>query len=128
MSQELHCKVLHLVKQKGFYPYEYISGFENAKEELLSKAIFYNLLTGRKTSDKKYEHVFKVWDRPEMKKMKDYYDLSLKCDVLLLADVFEKFKNSSVQNYGLCPSHYLNLTTFSWDVMLDMTKFEVELI
>ena len=41
-----------------------------------------------------------------MKTMKDYHDLYLKCEVLLLADVFKKFKNSSFKNYGLCPSHY----------------------
>ena len=44
-----------------------------------------------------------------MKAMKDYHDLHLKCDILLLADVFEKFRNNSLKNYGLCPSHYLNL-------------------
>ena len=38
-----------------------------------------------------------------MKTMKDYYDLYLKCDVLLLADVFEKFRNNSLEDYGLCP-------------------------
>ena len=42
-----------------------------------------------------------------MKTIKDYHDLYLKCDVLLLADVFEKFRNNSLNNFGLCPSHYL---------------------
>ena len=41
-----------------------------------------------------------------MKTMNDYHDLHLKCHVLLLADVFEKFRNNSFKNYGLCPSHY----------------------
>ena len=58
--------------------------------------------------------------------MKDYHDLHLKCDVLLLADVFEKFRNNSLKNYGLCPSHYLS--ALSWDAMLDMTKIKFELI
>ena len=39
--------------------------------------------------------------------MKYYHDLYLICDVLLLADVYEKFRNNSLKNYGLCPSHYL---------------------
>ena len=38
-----------------------------------------------------------------MKTMKDYHGLCLKCDVVLLVDVFEKFINS-LKNYGLCPS------------------------
>ena len=40
--------------------------------------------------------------------MKDFHDLYLKCDILLLVDVFEKFRYSSLKNYGLCPSHHLN--------------------
>ena len=33
-----------------------------------------------------------------MKIMKDHYDLYLKCDVLLLANVFEKFRSNSIKN------------------------------
>ena len=44
-----------------------------------------------------------------MEMMKDYRDLYLKFDVLLLTDVYEKFRNISLKNYGLCPSHYLNV-------------------
>ena len=40
--------------------------------------------------------------------MTDYYDLYLECDVLLLADIFEKFRNNSLKNYELYPSHYLS--------------------
>ena len=59
--------------------------------------------------------------------MKDYCDLYLKCDVLLLADVFEKFRNGSLNN-GLCPSHYLSTLALSWDATLNMTKVELVLI
>ena len=60
--------------------------------------------------------------------MKDYCDLYLKCDVLLLADVFEKFRNGSLKNNGLCPSHYLSTPALSWDATLNMTKVELVLI
>ena len=60
--------------------------------------------------------------------MKDYRDFYLKCDVLLLPDVFEKFRNNSLKNYELCPSHYLNAPGLSWDAMLKTTKIELELI
>ena len=43
-----------------------------------------------------------------MKTMKADHDFYLKCDVLLLADVFENFRNNSLKNCGLCPSHYLS--------------------
>ena len=32
-----------------------------------------------------------------MKTMKNYHDSYLKCDVLLLADVFKKFRNNSIK-------------------------------
>ena len=60
LSQECDSKVLCLVKQKGFYPYECMSGFEKFKEELSSKEKFYSLLMGKKISNKEYEHVLKV--------------------------------------------------------------------
>ena len=48
-----------------------------------------------------------------MKTVKDYHDLYLECDALLLADVFEKFRNNSFKNYGLCPNHYLRTPALS---------------
>ena len=63
-----------------------------------------------------------------MKIMKDYYDLYLKCDVLLLANVFEKFRSNSIKNQGLCPSHYLSAPSLSWDAMLKMIKIELKVI
>ena len=63
-----------------------------------------------------------------MKTMKDYHNFCLKCDVLLLAEVFEKFKKNSLKNYELCPRHYLSAPVLSWDAMLNMIKVELELI
>ena len=60
-----------------------------------------------------------------MKIMEDCHDLSLKCEVLLLGDVFEFIKNSSLKSYGLFPSHYLNEPVC--DTMLNTTKVEIEL-
>ena len=45
--------------------------------------------------------------------MKDFQDLYLRYYVLLLADIFETFKNDSLKNYGLCPSHYLSALALS---------------
>ena len=60
--------------------------------------------------------------------MTDYRDLYLKYDVILLANVFEKFRNNNIKNYGLCPSHYLSTLALSWDAMLHMTKVKLEFI
>ena len=42
-----------------------------------------------------------------------------------LADVFEKFRNNSLKNYRLSPSHYLSAPGLNWDAM---KKIELELI
>ena len=69
-----------------------MSGFEKVKEKLPRKENLYSLLTSKKNNDKEYQHVLKVWDKFEMKTMKDYHD----CDTLLLNDVFEKPRNVHV--------------------------------
>ena len=63
-----------------------------------------------------------------METMKDYHKLYSKCDILLSAHVFQKFRNNSSKNYGLFPSHYLGSQGLSWDATLKMTKIEHELI
>ena len=60
--------------------------------------------------------------------MNNYHDLYLKCNVLLLADAFEKFGNKCLKRCGLCPSHYLSAKALSWDSMLSMTKVGLDLI
>ena len=60
--------------------------------------------------------------------MGDYHDFYLKTDVLLLADVFEKFINTCLEYYGLGSCHCFNSPGLSWDVMLKMTTIELELI
>ena len=72
-----------------------MTDFEKFKEELVNEDKFYISLTGKNISDKKYKHVLKVWNKFEIKTMKCYNGLYLKCDVLLLA-VFEKFRNNSL--------------------------------
>ena len=92
LSQEFDHNVSGLVKHKGCYPYVYKTDFEKFKEELPRKEKFYSSLTDKNIGHKEYEHVLNVWKKFGMKTMKDYHDLYLKCDVLLLADVFEKKK------------------------------------
>ena len=85
-------------------------------------------MTDKNITDKKYELPLRVWNTSRMKMMKNNHDLYLKCDVLLLADVFEIFRNGSLKNYVLSPSCYLITPALSWEAMLNTTKNELELI
>ena len=57
-----------------------------------------------------------------MKTRKYYDDSYLKCNVMLLADVLEKFRNNSLKNDVLCPIHYLSAPDLSWDALLNIKK------
>ena len=67
LSQEFDNNVLDLVKQKGFYPHQYMIDFEKFKEQLPSKENFHSLLTGKNIIDKEDDHVLKVWNKLDMK-------------------------------------------------------------
>ena len=60
--------------------------------------------------------------------MGDYHDHYFKKDVLLLADVFEKFIGTCLKYYGLDPSHCFSSPGLSWDAMLKMTDVKLEKI
>ena len=63
-----------------------------------------------------------------MKNMGYYHDLYWKTDVLLLADVFEKFINRSLEFYKVDLRDYFSFPGLSWDVMLKMTETILEII
>ena len=60
--------------------------------------------------------------------MGEYHDLSLKSDVLLLADVFKSFRKTFLQYYKLDPCQYFTSPGLSWDAMLKMTNIKLELM
>ena len=128
MSQEFGSNVLDQIKQKGFYSYGYISNFEKFKKEWTSKEKLCSPLTDKQIIDKEYENVLNVWNKFEMKTMKDYHDFYFKYDVLLFADVFQKLKNNSLKNCGLCPSYHLSASGLRWDAILKIAKVKLDLI
>ena len=99
MSEKFDTYVLNLAKQKVFYIYGYMSSFERFKEEFPRKDKFYSSLTIKKNSNNEYEYVLKILNRFSIKTLNDYHDLYLKCDVLQLADTFERPRTNSLKNY-----------------------------
>ena len=79
-------------------------------------------------STKDYLRTNNVWSMLEMNTISDYHDLSLKTDVLLLADVFEKFISTCLEYHRLDPCHYFSSPGLSCDAILKMTKIKLELI
>ena len=64
----------------------------------------------------------------EMKTLKKYHNLYNQVDVLLLADVFENFRDTCIKNYKLDPAHYYTAPGLAWDAALKITEVELELL
>ena len=120
---------LDLIKRKGVYPYEYMDSIERFKETRLPlKESFYSSLNGKDISNEDYEHAKKVWNAFEMESLEDYHELYNKTDTLLLADVFENFRDICSSNYGLDPAHYYTSPGLAWDACLKITEIKLELL
>ena len=118
---------LSLLTRKGVYPYEYMNSPEKLKEtKLPPKEAFYSRLNDEDISDENYAHTQKVWETFEMKNLEDYHNLHNRVDVLLLADVFENFRDICIKNYKLDPAHYYTAPGLAWDAALKVTEVKLE--
>ena len=114
---------------KGVYPYEYMDTLERLKEtKLPPKEAFYSKLNNEDINDEDYAHAQKVWRVFKMEHFQDYRNLYNKTDVLLLADVFESFRNICIKNHKLDPAHYYTAPGLAWDACLKMTGVKLELL
>ena len=119
----------YLCLRKGVYPYDYMDSPEKLNETRLPpKSAFYSKLSNSNITDEDYNHAQKVWKDFNMITMRDYHNLYLELDVLLLTDVFENFRKICRKNYKLDPAWYLTTPGLSWDAMLKETGIELELL
>ena len=122
-------KQQELLIRKGIYPYEYMSSWDKFNEgRLPSKDKFYGNLNMAGVSDKEYEHACKVWKEFGIKNMGEYHNLYLKTDVILLASVFESFREVCTKNYGLDPAHFYTAPGLAWKACLKKTGVRLELL
>ena len=79
-------------------------------------------------SDKDYEHACKVWKEFGIKNMGEYHDLYLLTDVILLANVFESFRDVYMNNNGLDLAHFYTAPGLAWKACLKKTGIRLELL
>ena len=120
---------LDLIKRKGVFPYDWFDSFNRlSADHLPPKEAFHSILNDSKISEEDYQHAQKVWKTFNMKTMRDYHDLYLKSDVLLLSDVFENFRDVCIDNYRLDPMFYYTAPGLAWDACLKIAKVRLELL
>ena len=104
-----------LLLRKGVYPYEYMDSWERFSETTFpNKKAFYSELNLEYITDKDYAHAQKVFEELKLKNLGGYHDLYVQRDILLLADVFENFRNKCIEIYELDPAHFLSVPGLAW--------------
>ena len=93
-------KNIELLTRKGVFPYDYVSSLNKLSEtQLPPKEEFYSQLNDEDISDDDYQYAMNVWNTFGCQSLRDYHDLYLKSDVLLLSDVFENFRKTCLKHY-----------------------------
>ena len=64
----------------------------------------------------------------EIKNLGEYHDLYIQSDTLLLADVFENFRDKCIEIYELNPAHFLSAPGLAWQACLKKTEVKLELL
>ncbi|XP_031634853.1 uncharacterized protein LOC116348124 [Contarinia nasturtii] len=127
--KDLNDEKMRLLQRKGVFCYDYLDSVEKLNETSLPpKEKFFNTLNNSGITDEEYAHAEKVWETFNIKTLGEYSDLYLKTDILLLADIFENFRDKCFSIYQLDPAHYFTAPGLSFDAMLKQTKVELDLI
>ena len=87
-----------LLTRKGIYPYEYISSWDRFEETQLPPIeTFYSKLNMSSINSNDYQHAQRVWEEFGIQNLGDYHNLYLRTDVVLLANVYEAFRETCLE-------------------------------
>ena len=118
-----------LLTRKGVYPYEYINSWDRFEETQLSPiSAFYCNLNMSSIREEDYQHARRVWKEFEIHNLGDYHDRYLRTDVVLLANVFEAFRDTCLKHYKLDPAHFYTSLGLAWKACLKHTGIKLELL
>ena len=118
-----------LLTRKGVYPYEYMDSWDKFEEtQLPPKEAFDSNLNMSSISEKDYQHAQRVWDAFKISNLGEYHDLYLETDVMLLANVFEAFRNTCLRHYSLDPAHFYTAPGLAWQACLKKAGIKLELL
>ena len=79
-------------------------------------------------SKEDYQHAQRVWEEFGIHNLGDYHDLYLRTDVVLLANVFEAFRDTCLRHYSLDPAHFYTSPGLAWRTCLKLTGIKLELL
>ncbi|XP_053206582.1 uncharacterized protein LOC128390835 [Panonychus citri] len=113
---------------KAALPYEYLDSFDRYNEQQLPKIeSFYSSLTDKNISIEMYERLQRVWKQFNCENLADLIDIYLRLDVYLLAAVFENFRETSLNDFGIDPPHYMSVPGLSFASAIKMLKVSLKI-
>lgn len=122
-------ELLNIHAGKGVYPYDAMDSFEALKRDSFpSREECYNSMTKSEISDQDYNHAIQVWESFECNTMEDYCRLYCRTDVLLLADIFENYRKTALEVYGLDPARHYTSPGLSFPAFLLHSDAKLELL
>ena len=117
-----------LLLRKAVYPYEYMDSWQRFNETTLpNKKAFYSKLYLEDITDGDYIHAQKTFEEFKFKNLGEYNDLYIQTNILLLADVFENFRNKCIEKNEVDPARFLSALGLVSQVCLKKTGVKLEL-
>ena len=118
-----------LMRKKGIFAYDFFDDLSKLNETMLPpQEAFKDTLDDKDCSNDEYKHAELVWKTFQCKTFREYHDLYLKSDVLLLTDFFEKFRETCLESYGLDAAHYYSSPGMAWSAAMKLTDTKLELL
>ena len=118
-----------LLTRKGVYPYEYVNSWDRFNETQLPPIdVFHSNLNMSSISEEDYQHAQRVWKEFGIHNLGDYHDLYLRTDVVLLANVYEAFRDTCLKHCKPDPAHFYTSPGLAWKACLKRTGIKLELL
>lgn len=129
IMREFKTEELHLVLQKGIYPYEWVDSYKTFLEQLPeNKEDWYSTLNSSNISDNALSFAKKAYKYFGCKNFGEYHDLYLKLDAILTKDIFDNFRKTCYNIYTLDPVYFISAPQLSDMASLKLTRQKHELI
>ena len=103
--------------------------WENLNETLLpEEEDFCSHLNMEVITDANYTQAKRVCEGFDIKHLGEDHDKDVQSDILILADIFEKFWNLYLEIYELDPASFLTAPKLAWQEVLRRAKVKVDLL
>ena len=122
-----NCTKQKCLHRKGIFPYEWLN--DKAKletQKLPQQSDFFSRLKNEHVNQEDYNHALKVWETFQCRSIREYLELYLVLDVLLLAANVETYRHETYKHMKLDPLHYVSSPSLCFDAMLKITNIHLE--